>query len=443
MADFSPLIAEVNERFHLGEKAQSLLKSLLAAIYLPPIGGMSTFLDLFRKKIPADTVASWVGGTTSLPLSEENLTLALGEETLNNISSDASLSAQEARPALAMMVPRVVRELSPNGMILAGIPSAAYPYLQDRLAIAQVSPTMGRKQRDSEDLKYFGLVSLGVLLLSLVGWYAMSGGKFSTPTLTGTTNEVAHASHPPKSPTDTTHTEGDTHQQPTVGQPAVTTPGATAPHSDSTHTPPTDGTGASTETTGTKPTEGTGATGDGHGSATSGDTPVSSTPSTQPGDSEQPTDAAVPPPTEPKQDEPKQEEPKQEEPKEEPTKTTIEEKKKVAADITLRNVHFLTGSAKIQPKSQKVLASVAEILKTKVPDAKFEIQGHTDNVGNEAENLALSQLRADAVRNFLGRKGVATSRLQVKGFGSSKPVATNANEQGRAKNRRIEYKVIE
>ena len=68
----------------------------------------------------------------------------------------------------------------------------------------------------------------------------------------------------------------------------------------------------------------------------------------------------------------------------------------------------------------------------------LEVQGHTDNTGSDAINNPLSQARADAVRNYLISRGVDPSRLVAKGYGSSKPVASNANEQGRYQNRRID-----
>ena len=78
------------------------------------------------------------------------------------------------------------------------------------------------------------------------------------------------------------------------------------------------------------------------------------------------------------------------------------------------------------------------------PSLKIEIYGHTDNVGNEKANIALSADRAFTVRDILLAKGISESRLiAFKGFGSSLPVAENTTPAGRSKNRRTEFKIVE
>ena len=69
---------------------------------------------------------------------------------------------------------------------------------------------------------------------------------------------------------------------------------------------------------------------------------------------------------------------------------------------------------------------------------KIEVQGHTDNVGNDAYNQTLSEARAKAVAAGLTQHGVAADRLSAKGYGKTKPVADNGSDEGRAKNRRVE-----
>jgi outer membrane protein OmpA-like peptidoglycan-associated protein len=76
-----------------------------------------------------------------------------------------------------------------------------------------------------------------------------------------------------------------------------------------------------------------------------------------------------------------------------------------------------------------------------VAGLKIEISGHTDNTGSATINESLSQSRADAVVQYLTSKGIAANRLTSKGYGSSKPVATNTTDDGRQQNRRTEFEI--
>ena len=78
-----------------------------------------------------------------------------------------------------------------------------------------------------------------------------------------------------------------------------------------------------------------------------------------------------------------------------------------------------------------------------MPDNRMAVQGHTDNRGSAAYNRELSQRRAQAVVKYLTDKGIAPERLDAKGFGPDRPVATNDTAEGRAQNRRVEFKVLE
>jgi outer membrane protein OmpA-like peptidoglycan-associated protein len=74
---------------------------------------------------------------------------------------------------------------------------------------------------------------------------------------------------------------------------------------------------------------------------------------------------------------------------------------------------------------------------------KIEISGHTDKTGSEPVNFKLSEARAKTVVDYLVQKGVDQARMEFKGYGSLQPIADNATAQGRAKNRRVEFKILE
>jgi outer membrane protein OmpA-like peptidoglycan-associated protein len=113
----------------------------------------------------------------------------------------------------------------------------------------------------------------------------------------------------------------------------------------------------------------------------------------------------------------------------------------VNASIVLNNIFFETKKFDLDPKSQAELDKVIQLLNDN-PSLKIEISGHTDNVGKPTDNLILSNNRAKAVVNYLISKRITAQRLVAKGYGETKPVTDNKTEEGKAKNRRTELKVI-
>ena len=108
------------------------------------------------------------------------------------------------------------------------------------------------------------------------------------------------------------------------------------------------------------------------------------------------------------------------------------------ASQLLSKALFAPGSADITRVTAAALNALTSILR-RCPDAKVEIAGHTDNVGDEANNHALSQRRAEAVLRYLVAQGVPAARLSAAGHGAQQPIAPNDDEPGRADNRRIEF----
>ncbi|MFO0670199.1 MAG: OmpA family protein [Polyangiaceae bacterium] len=107
-----------------------------------------------------------------------------------------------------------------------------------------------------------------------------------------------------------------------------------------------------------------------------------------------------------------------------------------------QKIFFAFGKAVIQDKSFGLLDEVAQALKD-YPALRVRVEGHTDNVGVAAENLKLSDDRARSVRKYLVDHGVAEARVEAKGFGDTSPLDTNKTTEGREKNRRVEFVVLE
>ena len=110
-------------------------------------------------------------------------------------------------------------------------------------------------------------------------------------------------------------------------------------------------------------------------------------------------------------------------------------------EIQLRGVTFESNSATLTQSSLGILNDAAATLKRN-SDLRVEAQGHTDSQGPDSYNLALSQRRAETVRDYLIREGVSADTLTAKGYGESQPVADNSTAAGRAENRRVVLKVI-
>jgi outer membrane protein OmpA-like peptidoglycan-associated protein len=106
-------------------------------------------------------------------------------------------------------------------------------------------------------------------------------------------------------------------------------------------------------------------------------------------------------------------------------------------------VYFDFNKDTIQPRSFELLNQIAELLKGRPDIGKVLIGGHTDAKGKDLYNLNLSQRRADSVMRYLIDRGVDPSRLKAQGFGRNQPVATNDTEEGREKNRRVEFLILE
>lgn len=104
-------------------------------------------------------------------------------------------------------------------------------------------------------------------------------------------------------------------------------------------------------------------------------------------------------------------------------------------------ITFDFGRADVKPQFYNVLNNLANTL-NQFPETRIQIAGHTDNVGNDASNLRLSQQRANSVRDYLASVGVAPQRMQAVGYGETRPVADNSTEQGRAMNRRVEITLM-
>jgi OOP family OmpA-OmpF porin len=106
-----------------------------------------------------------------------------------------------------------------------------------------------------------------------------------------------------------------------------------------------------------------------------------------------------------------------------------------------QKIQFALNKAEILPASFSLMDELAKTIKENPQVQKVSIEGHASNEGQAQHNLTLSKARAEAVRAYLVSKGVSADRLSSTGFGAAKPIASNDNEEGREKNRRVEFHI--
>jgi len=111
--------------------------------------------------------------------------------------------------------------------------------------------------------------------------------------------------------------------------------------------------------------------------------------------------------------------------------------------VVKTNVHFETNKAELAIDSRGLLDEVADVLVSHPEIKKIRVEGHTDNSGGKQRNEVLSRDRAAAVVTYLSSQGIAASRLESDGFGSSRPLVPNLSKANKEKNRRVEFRIID
>lgn len=106
------------------------------------------------------------------------------------------------------------------------------------------------------------------------------------------------------------------------------------------------------------------------------------------------------------------------------------------------NIYFASGSARLDAKSEPLLNSIVDII-SRCPDLIIEVSGHTDSDGSATSNMRLSKLRAAAVAQYLTSKNILEDRIRSVGYGETRPVASNQTAEGKHRNRRIEFAVVQ
>jgi outer membrane protein OmpA-like peptidoglycan-associated protein/uncharacterized protein YidB (DUF937 family) len=444
MMTLNQIIDEVTSKYGLGSQGDPLVRELLALV-TGGQGGIGGFIDRLKGAGLGNLVSAWLGNTDAPPLSVPQVEGALGKGIIDRIAQKLGLSGSVVAPALAYLVPKVIGFLTPDGKIPTGIPPQVSAFLSQPAA----APRAAAARAGGLSRWLWPLLAL-LLLVALAWWFwGRPAEKVATtpPAVTQTAPTV----------------------QPKLG---VSNIGGKIQYT---------GVVADEKTRGSILTSLKNVFGEGN---ISGDIAVNPNagPATWLDKLEQAFEKFKIPGIEalfegnsislggllPKADL-------------DAIKASLQSifgtgytfgtlsddasawfraarDKTLAAlsglkpgftgadlvsALNLSIINFETGSAAISPASRELLAKAAATMKQLPAGTVIEISGHTDSTGDPAANLTLSQQRAEAVRNTLIGMGVPADFLQAKGYGDSKPIASNDTPEGRFQNRRISYTVVQ
>ena len=462
MTAIDSAIDDIASRFGLGAKSGQLVSEVVNLMTGSP-GGISGFIDKFRSAGLRTEVASWLGASDGTALAGSAVERALGSAALGGIASRLGLGSSVVATAIGYLLPKLVGYITPGGVIPSGIPTSLSGYLRAQpiqtttRRVEQIAPRAINVIHDAPHLGRWLIplvAGLGVLGLF---WYLLSGNQQAPVVATSTPVPTAQL---PPAPIPSV----PAHLALTNDDGIITYSGTV--HDESTRTSIMDalkgvygadkvrGDITINANAGPAPwlvdlrtalehlkTPGVQAVFDGNSLKVGGligdadrDGMIASLRQALPtglvfgaltdrvgnlvSEVTNKTQAALS--------------------SLRPGFTTID----LLNILNQSIINFPTNSADIPAAGKTLLQQAASAFKQLPPGTVVEIGGYTDNTGDAAANVQLSQQRADAVRAALVQAGVDPSMLVAKGYGSASPIAGNDTLEGRFRNRRIEYKLI-
>jgi outer membrane protein OmpA-like peptidoglycan-associated protein/uncharacterized protein YidB (DUF937 family) len=433
---FEQLVNEAASRFTLSSaSATSLVRAVLSLITDQRSGGFSGFIDLFRRANLGDIVSSWYGGSAVRPISGSQIESALGGTTLDSLGAASGLSRGVVTSALAFLLPKIVARLTPGGVLPSNrdvlTRVAAYlepPQIVERQPEPIERAAVGRRGFPA----WLPWAAAAALALAALIWLRPTAGTVDPQlTISNRDGKVTYAGVVRDRDTRdrivaALHgTFGEGNVQGDLRVDRRVRPIGWLPRTDSLvaalKTP-----GVDFELNGDRIAIGGWLSASDRRALTSRlqdvlgrGTPVASLGDAASDAARAANDKAL-------------------------TALRAVGTSGVAPSTLLDAMNmsvitFASGSAEIPPDGMEIIRTSAEALKQAPAGSVIEIRGHTDNTGDGAANLALSEARAEAVRDALVMSGVPASMLRATGYGDTKPRAPNDTEYGRFQNRRIEY----
>jgi outer membrane protein OmpA-like peptidoglycan-associated protein/uncharacterized protein YidB (DUF937 family) len=468
MRMFEALIREATDRFGLGTQGAALLKELLALIGNDRTGGLTGFLDRFRKAGLIEMVASWVGRGSNVELTPMQLESVVGKDAIARIASKVGLAQAKAGSAMAFLLPKVVDALTPDGSVPATLPAD----LRGALGLAPAAA----KKTDANRRSAFGNWWVWALLVAFTGFGWLFHARYDRPATTAAVSPatapaatavpapvaalpvpappVASSAVPSVAPrlslsnlgpaVEVSGVVGDEASRGSILDALGAVFGADRVRGDITVDAAAGPAGwlgrlraalehfkvpgadllfdGNTISVGGFLGEADrvallekirGIFGEGFSFALGGDKALDLFQTAR--------ERAV-------------------------AALAALQPGYSASDLVgvLNNaiIRFATGSAEVAAESEDILDRAAAGIKAAPAGTIIEISGHTDATGDPVGNMALSQGRAEAVRKALIARGVDAASVVAQGYGDTRPLAANDTPQGRFQNRRIEFSVV-
>ena len=442
---FDQLINEAASRFNVSTASVStVLTGILSLMTNERTGGPDGFVDLFRRAGVGDVLTSWLGGKEGRALATSHVESALGTSALEKLASSSGLASSTVSSLTAFLLPRLISRLTPNGVWPSSSALLSQvrhyidaPVASSRPAVMPVEPRIDRRPERGGWPGWLPWAALAAALLALVGWLSLRGPAGTIDpqlTLNNRDGKVTYSGVVRDEATRTAivsalrtafgdanvsgdlRVDGNVRRAAWLGRlgdlfAAVKTSGADLSLNGDAIKVGGWLSAADRQTLGDKLR---GILGGGVSIGSLVDPAVEAARAAN--DKALSALRAI--------------------------GTSAVSPDALVSAMNLAVINFQTGSAEIAPDSQELIRTSAEAIKRAPGDSRVEIGGHTDNTGNPASNLTLSQARADAVRTALVNAGVPSGMLTTKGYGDTKPRATNDTEFGRFQNRRIEFTVV-
>lgn len=461
MALFDGLIEEVASKYGLGAQAGPLVREAVGIITGGP-GGLAGCLDRLRSAGLSSEVTSWIGSTAAPALSAQTVQSALGGPVIDGIASRLGLRAASVSAALGLVLPRVIGLLTRGGVVPQSLPAEALAFLGPTGRVAQaagqVRPTMMTVIPEHQTHFFrWGIPIAAALGIAALLWYLAPSAPTTAAIPPAPVAAVTPATPPVAATTQpwlwladdngTVSYSGQVHDA--AAKTAIITDLQSAYGADRIKGAITvDPNVTDAPWVGNLPTalghlklnglqtlfSGNSVSVGGLASDADRDKLIGTLRSAlggslafgalsdKIGDLVSNTTGSA-----------------------SAALTTLKANYTagdVVGALNLAIINFPTGSSEIPSANSALLRQAAEKIKALPAGTVIEIGGHTDNTGDPAANVALSQQRADAVRSALIQDGVDPSMLVAKGYGAAAPVSDNGSTAGRFRNRRIEYSVV-